>query len=239
MAQLTQDEFWMIQVYFEHRFGFTGSHDIFDIDREMMRLHFFEGRQVIMSLIEKNVLSISPDRNKVKFTDYGIELFHSMLRAQEEWHAQPIVRVSDLERDQILVRAGETFKGNRVLRGIFGRANRELCMIDPYVGTPLFDLLESFAPRVSIRIITSERLKPAVIRTYSAFRGQFAQTEMRTLPSTTLHDRFILWDGVMGFHVGHSLKDLGKKDTQLDLLSNPAEQVAFFEERWKDAQEVT
>lgn len=239
MAELSQDEFWLIQVYFHHQVGLGGSHDISDVNFEMMRLQFFRARDVIGSLVDKNVLSLSPDGNKVKFTDYGIELFRSMLCAQKDWDAQPIVKVSNLDRGQILIRAGETFKGNRVLREIFALARRELCIIDPYVGTELFDILNEFAAGLSIRIITVDKLQPPVLICYRAFRQQFGHTEMRVILPKTPHDRFILIDGAKGFHVGHSLKDLGKKDTQLDPLLNPTEQVAFFGQRWLQSKPLT
>ena len=33
-------------------------------------------------------------------------------------------------------------------------------------------------------------------------------------------------------HIGHSLKDLGTKDTQINLVADAAPQFRLFEERW-------
>ena len=75
MGELSKDEIWFIQVYFERR-GFYGAHNISDIDLHMMRIYSFHRSQdIISSLLKKRVLGISPDKTEVKFTDYGLELF--------------------------------------------------------------------------------------------------------------------------------------------------------------------
>jgi hypothetical protein len=59
---------------------------------------------------------------------------------------------------------------------------------------------------------------------------------MRVLGTDRIHDRFILWDGAHGVHLGHSIKDLGTKDTQVNVLAAPLEQYKLFEERWTEAK---
>ena len=142
----------------------------------------------------------------------------------------------NLERGQIPIRAGETFKANRVLREIFAQVRDQVAIVDLYVGTMVFDLLEdSGLCGKRCRLLTAT-VPSAVLHAYRAFRSQYgAATEMAVGKSGELHDRYILWDGAQGFHVGHSLKDLGRKDAQLDLLEAPAQQWALFEERWAAA----
>ena len=98
--------------------------------------------------------------------------------------------------------------------------------MDLYVGTMVFDLLEdSGLCGKRCRLLTAT-VPSAVLHAYRAFRSQYgAATEMAVGKSGELHDRYILWDGAQGFHVGHSLKDLGRKDAQLDLLEAPARAV--------------
>ncbi|MEW6378885.1 MAG: hypothetical protein AB1611_04685 [bacterium] len=158
-----------------------------------------------------------------------------MVNAQKEWESQEIIKVSNLRREQILIRSGETFKANHVLREIISNIHSELCVIDPYMGETFFDIIEGKTGKISIRIITSAKVSKAALISYEAFRNQYPNTEMRRLDSEKLHDRYILWDKAHGFHIGHSIKDLGKKDTQLNLLLNPIEQVNLFEHRWKES----
>jgi len=234
MTELSPDEYWFIGVYFRAR-GFSGSHNINDINH-FMNLHGDGSTGTrIVSLVKKNVLSLSPDCLKVKFTDYGLELYESMVNAQKSWDKQDIIKVSSLERVQIQIRAGEGFKANRVLREILSLAKQEVSIIDPYIGPPLFDLLEDTASKKQVRIITSEKSKEDAFLAYDAFRKQYPKTEVRVLGEGLLHDRYILLDRARGFHVGHSLKDLGTKDTQLNLLKDASEALKRFEELWKKA----
>lgn len=196
-------------------------------------------------MIKKRVLSVSPDGVSVKFTDYGIELYRAAVNAQEEWDSQPIIKVETLDHDQLLIRAGETFRANRILREILAKVREEVAVIDPYVGAPLFDLLMPLGGRVLIRVLRSNRVTGAdawakgAILAYNAFKAQYESTEMRTLVEKVLHDRFILWNRTHEFSLGHSIKDLGTKDTQLTLLTPTADaQWKLFEQRWAEATPI-
>lgn len=235
MSELTKDEFWFISIYFKNDRGFSGTHRITDISIYMRGLSNFQAETTIASLVKKNVLSLSPDGYLVKFTDFGIELFQSMNNEQKEWESKRIIPVITTDRGEIVVRAGEFFTGNRVLRNIISLCQRELCIIDPYVGELLFDLLESKASTVRIRIITSERVSKGSRASMDAFCKQYPKVEVKIRGNNTLHDRFVIVDGAKAFLFGHSLKDLGKKDTHITTLQNVSQQVRLFEERWKES----
>jgi len=194
MAELSEKELWVIQVYFETR-GF-GAHRILDIRLYLHRLSFSYAEQVIGSLIEKNVLSKSPDGVSVKFTDYGLGLYRATVQAQKQWEAEPIAKVSVSNQDEVLIRAGDMYLANHLLREIFVSVGKEVAVIDPYVDAPLFDLLASLAEKqLGIRIVTSNdilgtgaRQKNAMLA-YKAFRASYPTAEMKT-HTGDLHDRF-------------------------------------------------
>jgi len=236
MPDLSEDEFWLIEVYFKE-YGFKSAHYINDIDVKMMRLSCYDAEERVRSLIKKNVLSLSPDGRQVKFTDYGLELYESMVHAQQDWAKQPIIRVSNLNHDQIIIRAGETFKADRVLREIFAVANKELNIVDPYIGSKIFDLIEDAETRAYVYILTSDKISKTTIETYKAYKQQYSYIDMKIIHGD-IHDRFIIWDRSRGFHIGHSLKDLGTKDVQLNLLKHPDVQLKLFEKRWAEGQEL-
>jgi len=239
MAELTDREFWFITVYFKNQRGFEGSHSINDIVIYMLRLGRPDAEQIIASLVDKKVLSLSPDERKVKFTDYGVELYTAMDRDQKEWEKQPIIKVSNIDRDQLLIQAGETFRANRVLREILGQVQTELCIIDAYLGPEIFDLIEDVNPNIRARIITSDRVTRTALSAYRAFKTQYPTIELRITAEDKIHDRYILWDENRGVHIGHSIKDLGKKDTQLNLIKDSRPQYKMFEDRWTGADIVT
>jgi len=185
MAELTEQELWVIKVYFGAR-GF-GPHRILDIRLYLQRLSFHYGEQVISSLIEKKVLSKSPDGVSVKFTEYGIGLYEATVRAQEKWEAEPIAKVSVSDQGEVLIRAGDTYLANQLLREIFGSAQKEVAVIDPYVDAPLLDLLAPLGEKkVGIRIVTADNILGAsataknAMLAYKAFRTSYSTAEMRT-----------------------------------------------------------
>jgi hypothetical protein len=237
MNILTHDEFWFINVYFGSH-GFKHSHDIMDINIYMMRLACHNTVSLIHSLIKKNILNQSPNGRQVKFTDYGIEVYLAMKHAQADWEKKPLIRVTNLEHDEILIHSGEGFRANRIVRELFSSASTELCIIDPYVGSQLFDLLQDSRNATAVRIITSARVSAATKQTYLAYHTQEPRVEMRIIAGD-IHDRFVLWDGSKGFHIGHSIKDLGTKDTQLNLIKDPKQQLQLFESRWSHATAIT
>ena len=239
MSELTKDEFWLINVYFRQYRGINGAHRVHDIVRAMQSLSCGNARQLLDSLIAKRVLSLSPDENQVKFTDYGLELYYALDAEQKAWEEAPVIKISNLVKDQILIQAGEAFKANRVLREILTQPRRDLCVLDPYIGPSLFDLIEDVNPKIHGRLITSDKGPASTITTYQAFRRRYPSVEMRVIPYSSVHDRFILWDGAMGIHLGHSLKDLGQKDTQLNVIRKQQEQFTLFEQRWSEAKVVT
>jgi glycerophosphoryl diester phosphodiesterase len=90
---------------------------------------------------------------------------------------------------QRLVRSGEFFEGNLILRRIFESARTHIDVIDPYVGARLLALLSVKNDAVHIRIIhNSSRAKPADIQALKDFKRQCSNVEIRALQDD-LHDR--------------------------------------------------
>jgi hypothetical protein len=192
VAELSKKEFNFIHAYFENRDLF-GSHRISLIKTLVRRIYSsYDVQSIIGSLIEKNIFSLSPDGNSIKFTDYGIELLYSMTKAQEEWDKQKFIKVSNIERDQTLIRSGETFKANRIIREIFSIAKKEICILDAYVGSKLFDLLEDSNKKVMARIVTSDKIKKPHLTAYGDYKKQYPHVEMRLIPYSNIkfHDLY-------------------------------------------------
>jgi hypothetical protein len=127
--------------------------------------------------------------------------------------------------------SGQWFDANTALRGIFETAQKSIDIIDPYIGNRLFVLLTVKRDGVAVRLLFCEALKPADKQALEDFCRQFPSTLVRKLASV-LHDRFIIIDSTVVYSAGHSLKDLGSKDTVLTLSPDPANIVQSFEQRW-------
>jgi len=135
---------------------------------------------------------------------------------------------------QVILRAGETFKGNLMLRQIFQSAQSSIDVCDPFIGVRFFALLSDKRPQVSIRIL-SANVKPADRQTAMDFKKDYGGLELREQTSG-MHDRFIIIDHSRAYVAGHSLKDIGSKDTTITDAPDPKSVIDLFEERWNAAQ---
>jgi hypothetical protein len=137
------------------------------------------------------------------------------------------------EERQIILRAGEPLNANLILRQIFQSAQLSIDIIDPYLGDRLFTLLSAKHPQVRVRIL-SANVKPVDQQTARDFNHQYGGLELREQKSG-MHDRFIMIDRNSAYLVGHSLKDLGSKDTVLTEAPDPVNVINLFEDRLSTA----
>jgi hypothetical protein len=154
------------------------------------------------------------------------------------WEEAGVTRVAKQKEEQTVIPADQHFTGQRLARAIFAEAKKSLDVLDPYLGPEFFDRIDDAAIQVPIRISTSPKSKNS-FSYYKAFKQSYPLTELRVLHEPKLHDRFILVDKTTGYHLGHSVKDLGKKDTQISPIDIVKPQLDLFEKRWAEAELVT
>jgi hypothetical protein len=136
---------------------------------------------------------------------------------------------------QRLVHSGEFFEANLILRRIFETARTQIDVIDPYVGFRMLVLLSVMRDAVKIRIIHNPvHTKAADIQALRDFKKQFGSVEVKVLQGD-LHDRFIIVDNTTAYTLGHSLKDLGSKDTVITLAPDSLPIIELFKKRWQQA----
>jgi hypothetical protein len=70
-------------------------------------------------------------------------------------------------------------------------------------------------------LLSSDGASKALTVSFKAFHNQYPSVELRITDEKKIHDRYILLDGSRALHVGHSLKDLGHKDTQINVVKDP------------------
>jgi len=231
---LTKEEFWFLRMVYQQR-HYDGGISISEILGKFSSHHdFHETDYYVEALAKDNVLSISPDGFSFKITDFGVELLEASLTQEKEWEKPGIIRVTQQIKGEILIPAGAHFAAQRVIKEIFGSAKQYLDIIDPYAGASLFDRINDADINASIRIITTDLRGRSY---YEVFRQNYPAIEMRVL-AKDLHDRFVLIDRSSGYHVGHSLKDLGKKDTRISRLTDVKSTMALFEQRWSESKPI-
>lgn len=182
---------------------------------------------------ETKIISISPDGLSCKLTEYGHALFQETDALQNQWEELPIIPLDDAEKSQIMIGAGEVFRGKYFVTQLLKRANVALRIHDNYCAHELLAWLYGCPPAVKIQILTSPKgLKQdqAFEPLYHAFKLERALSEVRT--TGDIHDRKILIDDREVFQIGESLKDLGKKGTTIIRLQDVAKHVTQFDALW-------
>jgi hypothetical protein len=146
-------------------------------------------------------------------------------------------QLHDSQRPRLFLKAGEVFAGNRAARAIFKSAKRSLDVIDTYFGPEVFDMFEVCDPAVRIRLI-SDKANSVTKTAFNLFNTQLpSRLEFRTI-SQVIHDRFIIVDGAEALHLGHSIKDLGTKDSLIDSAEMEAHKQRF-ESLWLSGRPVS
>lgn len=168
------------------------------------------------------------------FADYLARL-QQELASDDPWKQPGVTRVTRTEQGQTLIPAGHQFTGQRLARAIFASATKSLDILDPYIGPELFERVDDAAVKVNLRILTSGKSSPSPSY-FEAFKRTYPNAELRVLEEKKLHDRFIIIDGTSAYHFGHSIKDLGKKDTHVSPVEEVGPLKKLFEERWTEAK---
>ena len=112
------------------------------------------------------------------------------------------------EDNQKIFYDGQIFDPFSFLADIIGHAKKEIILIDGYIDVITLNILAKKNAGVNVFAYTlpSTRITAQDINNFNA------QYPMLTVKKTiAFHDRFLIIDGVEGYHIGASLKDAGKK----------------------------
>lgn len=112
------------------------------------------------------------------------------------------------ESNQKIFYDGQIFDAFSFLADIIGHAKKEIILIDGYIDVITLNILAKKNAGVNVFAYTlpSARITAQDINNFNA------QYPMLTVKKTiAFHDRFLIIDGVEGYHIGASLKDAGKK----------------------------
>lgn len=96
-------------------------------------------------------------------------------------------------------------------------AQREIILIDQYVDLSVLERLAKKQSGVNVTIYTSSRTSLTPQDIYQ-FNAQYPTLTLQY--STTIHDRFLIIDHTTLYHIGASLKDLGKKCFAFEVMED-------------------
>jgi phage regulator Rha-like protein len=103
---------------------------------------------------------------------------------------------------------GQVFDAYKFVSDIFRSAKKSIVIIDNYVDDTVLVHLTKVKEGVAVKIITKS-ISDQFRLDLKKFGEQYFPVDVKVLKN--IHDRFIIIDGSIVYHVGGSLKDLGKK----------------------------
>ena len=112
------------------------------------------------------------------------------------------------ESNQKIFYDGQIFDAFSFLTDVIRHAKQEIVLIDGYIDVVTLNILAKKNAGVDVFAYTlpSARISTQDINNFNA---QYPTLTVKR--TTAFHDRFLIIDGVEGYHIGASLKDAGKK----------------------------
>ncbi len=104
---------------------------------------------------------------------------------------------------------GEFYDAYSLIQQIFESANQEIIIIDNYIDRTFLDRLVVKKENVKIKIYTNIITSKLLGSDIKSFNSQYGLLEVNY--TIKVHDRYIIIDNNKLYHLGHSIKDLGKK----------------------------
>lgn len=117
---------------------------------------------------------------------------------------------------------GQIFDAYKFAIDLIKSARRSLLLIDNYVDESVLLMLSKRQPGVTATIYT-QRISPQFRLDLEKFNTQYSPIDVRTYKQS--HDRFLLVDDTDVYHIGASLKDLGKKWFAFSRLNMPVKTI--------------
>ena len=113
---------------------------------------------------------------------------------------------------------GEIYDAYSLLIDIIKSANKEIIIIDNYVDKTTLDILTKKKVNVTILLITDKNKGKITKIDIDKFNSEYKGLTIKY--TNIFHDRFIIIDNKKLYHIGSSLKDLGKKVFGIDKIED-------------------
>ena len=104
---------------------------------------------------------------------------------------------------------GELYDAYSLLVDIISKASKEIIIIDNYVDKVTLDILSKKKVNVMVLLITDDKKSKLTKTDIKKFNSEYPTLKIKY--TNIFHDRFIIIDNKELYHLGASLKDLGKK----------------------------
>ena len=112
---------------------------------------------------------------------------------------------------------GQIFDAYAKFESFISSATQEIILIDNYVDVSILERLTKKKENVSVAIFTDPKTK-LTAQDIQKFNAQYPVLTVKN--TTKMHDRFLIIDRKTLYHIGASLKDLGKKCFAFEVLDS-------------------
>ena len=110
---------------------------------------------------------------------------------------------------------GQIFDAYAKFESFIQKAKTQIILIDGYVDLTILERLAKKKKNVNVTIYTDPKTK-LTAQDIQKFNAQYPTLTMQY--TTKMHDRFLIIDNTVLYHIGASLKDLGKKCFAFEVL---------------------
>lgn len=113
-----------------------------------------------------------------------------------------------IEDKQGIFYQGQIFDAFSFFQNLIHKAQKEIILIDNYIDFTVLERLTKKQPGIDVTIFTKSDT-PITKLEINKFNKQYPSLAIKY--TTTIHDRFLIIDNIEIYHIGASIKDLGKK----------------------------
>ena len=166
-------------------------------------------------------------RHYIKYNEQLLPRKYLLLEEKVDNNTKRIDELFDKFNPKVITKNSIFFKGDiydaySVLLEIFNLANKEIIIIDNYVGKVLLDELRNVDRKIIvISSNINDNLRNKYLKQYN---------NIKFISNDSYHDRFIIIDRKIVFHSGASFKDLGKKCFAINNIENEKETKKLINE---------
>ena len=112
---------------------------------------------------------------------------------------------------------GQIFDAYAKFESFIAQAKQEIILIDNYVDLSILERFAKKQPAVSVTVFTAPKTR-LTAQDIQKFNAQYPTLTVNH--TTKMHDRFLIIDKQNLYHIGASLKDLGKKCFAFEVLDS-------------------
>ncbi len=120
-----------------------------------------------------------------------------------------LISNNQIELKQGIFYKGQIYDAYAFVNDLLKSANKEIILIDNYIDDTVLTLFTKY-PKLKYTIVTNPKsLSKHLKLDIDKYNKQYNNLKIET--TDKFHDRFLLIDGKEAYHIGASLKDLGRK----------------------------